>query len=411
MSVYKRGHSWHYDFWLQGHRHTSPTGFETKADATEAEAIRRRKLTRQAAGLESADAADTPTFTDWAAVTFRWQRDRKGLKRPEAAKNTLRMILAFWGARPKADPVEGGVYKNLRLGDPIANPELIEAFEAWMAGRGLSGARKNHYRSACSMLYRVALLPTHRRTSGVRENPFAGVLRDRVKRRTATLDLEQLNAWTRAAPLPVAIAVTIAALAPGLRFGNVVALRWTDISPARDFLSVPHKADRETGAPLTLSISVPLQQLLAEVARIWPDDPYVVPVPTVRKTRARRTGQAPSKDARYWGMNKLVRASIAAAAMPAGVTFHSLRHAVSTWLARWGVSLAERQRALGHQTPQMAAWYSHLGGADTVKPLALLGERVPIAAPVIARLQNESVCGTPAGLRKRSRGKPRKIAS
>lgn len=378
MSVYQRNGLWHYDFWLLGKRRLSPKGFDNKADAVSAEARLKRLETRRAAGLEALDAKDTPTFTDWAGITFKWQRDRKGIKRPEEAKNTLRMILAFWGHKPKRDPVEGGVYKGLRLGDPIEFPELIEEFEEWMTARGLSGARKNHYRSACSMMFRVALLPSNRRRAGVRENPFVGVLRDRVVRRTATIAIEDIQRWAEAAPVPVAIAVTIGALAPALRFGNIVELKRSDLSPARDFLTVPHKADRETGLPMTIAISVPLKGLIDAVEQQWPKDEYVVPL----------VGE------RYWQLQKLVRRSIKSAGLTYGrraangITFHSLRHAMSTWLARWGVSLAERQRALGHQTPQMAAWYTHLGGADTVAPMTMIGERIGIAAAVTERIQN-----------------------
>lgn len=394
MSVYQRNGVWHYDFWVNQRRHTSAKGFPEKADAREAEAHRRLLETRRDAGLEALDAKDTPSFTNWAGVTFKWQRDRKAVKRPAAVKNTLRMILAFWGAKPATDPVEGGAYHNLRLGDPIQRPELIEAFEAWMTARGLSGARKNHYRSACSMLYRVALLPANRRRSGVRENPFAGVLRDRVARRTTTLTIDDLQRWTATAPVPVAIAVTIAALAPALRFGNIVDLKRRDCSPGLEFLTVPgHKTDRETGLPLTVAISPPLAKLLAAIAAQWPRDPYVVPIEGARARPGRRVHAAEPKSARYWHLLRLVRLSITAAGLtygrrePSGVTFHSLRHALATWLARWGLSVAERQRALGHATPAMAAWYTHLGGADTIGPMRLIGDRVTVADGVVARIE------------------------
>ena len=108
MSVYRRNNLWHYDFWLQGRRFHSPKGYAVKSDAVEAEAHVRRVETRRASGLEALDASETPYFTDWAAVAFRWQRDRKGLKRPDQVQLTYRMILAFWGAKPARDPVDGG---------------------------------------------------------------------------------------------------------------------------------------------------------------------------------------------------------------------------------------------------------------------------------------------------------------
>ena len=175
MTVYlpKDCVSYRYNFTWRGQRYTGSTDCTTFADAEQFEAEYRRKLRRRRAGLEPAGAEDTPRFSDWAKVTLEHAKKRKKLKRPEQFATNLHMVLGFWGARPtKREPVEQGVYKDLRLGDPIENPELLEEFERWMDQRRISGARKNHYRSACSMMYRVALLPQHRKRSQVASNPF-----------------------------------------------------------------------------------------------------------------------------------------------------------------------------------------------------------------------------------------------
>lgn len=382
MSVYRPKGSalWRYDFWLFKARHVSPHGFTTKDDAEEAEQAHKRTLRRRAAGLEALDARDTPTFTAWANVTFKWQRTRKHLKAPDEAKNTLRMILAFWGRRPDADPVEAGEYRNLRLGDPIQRPELIADFEAWMERRKLSNSRKNHYRSACSMLYRVALLPEHRRRAGVRENPFAHVLRDRVSRRTSILELEDLERWLQSAPLPVAIGVGLGLLSPALRLRNVVDLTRKQVSRDLQTLTVPHKTERETGLPLTVPISPGLRRVLKQVYAHAPDDPYVVPL----------------KGERYWQFMKLVKQSLKAADLPYGrkaadgITFHTLRHSVQTWLARWKVSREARQRALAHQTSAMTDWYTHLAGTDMAPTMAMIDRRLPVAKALEKRLAEEA---------------------
>ncbi len=394
MTIYRHGPGWRYDFRLGGRRHVSAGSFATRDDAEEAQAKRKRTLRRQRAGLEAADASDTPRFSHWAEVTFKWQRDRKKLKRPDAAKLSLRMILAFWGAKPTdSEAVEGGVYRNLRLGDPIADPELIGEFEDWMTARKISGPRKNHYRSACSMLYRVALLPENRRKSGVRENPFLFVLRDRGRRRTAVLEPDALMRWIESAPLPVALAVGLGTLAPSLRLQNVVELRRDQLSADRRFLTTTHKADRETGLPLTVPISAGLQRVIARVEKEWPGDPYVIPL----------TGE------RYWQMVKLVKRSILAAGLPYGrkrddgITFHSLRHMASTSLARWKVSREERQRALAHATSAMADWYEHLGGAAAESTMALIDEKLPIASMLERRLDEAPSIPVPSKTRKRAR--------
>ena len=395
MSVYqdKSTKRWIFDFQFKHQRYKLPYGLDTRAEAAEAEAQMKRSLRRRAAGLEGWAAEDTPSFSAWAAVTIQFQRERKKLKRPDEAKNTLRMILAFWGRKPKTNPVEDAPYHDLCLGHPIENPELIHDFEEWMKARGLSGSRKNHYRSACSMLYRVALQPMHRMRTGIKENPFRDIMRDPVRRRTRALEPDEIMKWIAVAPLPAVVAVAIGSLAPALRLSNVIELRRDQLSPARDYLTVSHKADQKTGAPLTVAISGALRDILLEVERQAPDDPYVVPIPAPkRRSTQRGPRELDRSNHRYWPLNTLLKQSIKAAGLPYGrrrddgVTFHSLRHAMHTWLARQGVPAATRQMAMGHSTIAMASWYTHLGGADMVPTMELIGG-LPIGASALERIK------------------------
>lgn len=400
MSVYRtKSGRWTYDFWFKERRYYPATSLDAKADADEAEQNHKRSLRRRAAGLEALSSEETPRFSDWAAVTLKFQTQRKKLKSPKEAKSKLRMVLAFWGTKPRTNPVEGGEYRDLRLGDPVQRPELLLDFEAWMDKRGLSGARKNHYRSTCSMLYRVALLPENRTRTGVRENPFAGVLRDKVQRRTRVLTPDDISTWIATAPAPVVAAVTIGALAPALRLRNVVDLAWKDFSAGREFVTLPHKADRETGLPLTIAVSAGLRSVLKELQQQRPKDPYVVPL----------DGE------RYWQLMKMLKRSIKASGLPYGrrradgVTFHTLRHSMNTWLARKGVPAGDRQRAMGHETGAMQEWYTHLGAADTVRAMEMIG-KMPIAKEAVARLK---VLAVPAKSRSTNRfaGTLRKASS
>ena len=51
---------------------------------------------------------------------------------------------------------------------------------------------------------------------------------------------------------------------------------------------------------------------------------------------------------------------------PDGITFHSLRHTLQTWMARWGLARHERQSGMAHTTSAMTDWYTHLSGTDTL---------------------------------------------
>jgi integrase len=372
VTVYlpKRCRTWYYDFRFDGKRHWKTTGQITREDAEDVERQKMRELRRQAAGLpplETLPIPETPRFSDWAAVTLTYARTRKKLKRPEQFAINLKMVLGFWGARPSKDPLEDAPYHNLRLADPIRDPMLIEQFEQWMDERGISGPRKNHYRSACSQMYRVALLPANRKRSGVAENPFAHVVRDRVPKRIRTLTREQLRAVVEAAPWHVRVALAIGGLAPKLRLTNVLALRWGEhVSRDRTAITVPdHKTDRETGLPLVVPVSSELQAVL-DVAWAHRRGAHVVHYHG-RRIADIKTGLKHAVEAAGLTFGR------------AGLTYHSLRHTMATELARMQLPEALRARLMGHADLKTTQIYTHLVAADEVAPLEQLGTRMPLA--------------------------------
>jgi integrase len=391
--------TYRYDFWLFGQRHTGSTFVTTEADADAFEAALRAKLRRRKAGLDPAGPEDTPTFTEWAGATYTHAVKRKKLKRPEQFKINLKMILAFWGRRPtKEEPVdEPAPYHNLRLGDPIADPEWLEKFELWMDARKLSGSRRNAYRSACSALYRVGLMPTHRKRSQVRENPFERGIRDRVPKRIRTFTLEQLREIITQAPAHVGIALGIGALAPKLRLRNILDLKWGEHvdESLTQIVDPDHKTDRQTGLPLVVNVSKELRAVL-ETAQAHRRGRYVVhyrgkhvddiktalkhavqaAAGAIAKRQSEATGK-PVAPALLWGRAK-------------GVTFHSLRHTMATELARMGLPEALRARLMGHADLTTTQIYTHLVAADETAPLEALGARMPVA-DVIKRPVGKSV--------------------
>ena len=385
--------SWRYDFWWRGERFQGNTDLLTKAEAKEVELELRKKLRRRRAGLEAADASDTPRFSVWAAVTLRHHKHRKKLKRPEQLQTNLRMALGFWGERPSKEPLDDAPYKNLRLGDAIANPELLEQFEQWMEDRGLSGSRKNHYRSACSVMFKLALQPAFRKRSQIRENPFAFVQRDRVPKRIRTFTSAQLRAVIEHAAWHIRVALAIGALAPKLRLRNVLDLRWAE-HVAKDLSEISdpdHKTDQETGLPLVVRVSSELRKVL-EIAKKHRRGPYVVQfhgrhvrdIKTGLKHAVVKAGKGDAGKGLVWGRAK-------------GVTYHSLRHTMATELARMGVPEALRTRVMGWRDPQTAKIYTHMVPTDEELPLEELGRRMPVADIIGAP---KKPWGRPEGLAK-----------
>jgi integrase len=364
MTVFKHPHgtTWRYDFHWKGRRYTGTTDQLTKADAELVESDIKKRLRLQLWGIAPMDRERTPLFSAWANHYYTHQERR--LTRPDILKRTLRMVMAFFGRRPPKDKaVKGAPYHNLRLADPILEPEWIERFETWMAERKLSGSSKNTYRSAVSGMYRLAMRPAWRKRTNITSNPMIGAERDRGRSRKATITVEELRAWIAAAPTHVGLALVIGALAPKLRKASILALRWDKNFDAdlTYITTYAHKTIRHNGAPQVMPIDPQLRDILLpfrEAAK-KAQSKYVI---TFR-------GE-PVKDIKTALQNAAKVAGIAYGRDHA--TFHSLRHSAATMLAELGIGEKLRQDVMGHTDVRTTQGYTHLRPIHERAPLAAL---------------------------------------
>lgn len=136
----------------------------------------------------------------------------------------------------------------------------------------------------------------------------------------------------------------------GQRRGNVLEMRWADVDLAAGIWTLSAAQTKQSKAqsnPLVGAASEILQRRWRSAA-----GPWVFPA-----TRASAEGiVGPMSETRL----RDAWARICAAAGIEDLRPHDLRHTAGSWLARLGASEAIRQKALGHQTPAMAARYSHL---------------------------------------------------
>jgi integrase len=366
MSLWKRGDVWHYDFWLLGRRYFGSTRQTVRVDATVCEQEVKRRVRRQAAGLEGPPAAEAPRFQDWAEVHFRERCQH--MSRPEFLEDNLRVILRFWGARPKKDDHPDDPYHDLRLHDPIRDPIWIERFEAWMRGRGSSPQTRNHYRSVLRGMFRTALQPAYRIASGVTLNPFRDVPRESVVERTVTISLEDLRSWLRNASYHVRLAVAIAALAPKLRLASVLALSWQEhVDPDLRFVTVHrHKTVGTLRRPQVVPISEQLRLILKDARQRT--DTYVV-----------EYRQRPVKSIRGGLRSAAERAGLPFGRAVDGATFHTLRHTAASLLAELGEPEAIRKEVMGHRNIATTQRYTHLRPMHEIPAHERLAEAVPIA--------------------------------
>lgn len=374
-SAGERLKAFRYDFRYLGHRYVSPRTWPTEREARDAEAERRRQLRRAAAGLEVPETQRSPFIEDWAEVYLDFLTTRGRHRDLKSLTTVLRVVLRFWGRKPdrELEPHERGPYHDLRLSDPVTTPRHLLDFEQWMTKRGSSGTTRNHYRTAMSQMYRIAMLPQYRSLTHVTMNPFAGLLRDTTRRRTTTLTLSQIRTMLEAAAPHLRLAIAIGSLAPKLRLDNVLGLRWTDIDLEGATITVAqHKTAHVTGAPLVAMISDQLRAIL-EAAFAARDEtiPYVVHYHGRRLVK----------------LDTSIKTACAAAGVPygrdGGVTFHTIRHTAATMLAALGVAESLRKDAMGHRSISTTQWYTHLRPVHELPAVEQLSEALPILDLVV----------------------------
>lgn len=377
MSVYrpKGCVTYRYDFWYRGDRRRGTTHQTTYKEAAEVEGELKAKLRRQAGGLVRHQ--DSPRFAEWAGVYY--THVAKTLVAPQHVDDTLRVVLRFWGQRPGPNSdakVEATApYHDLRLVDPIDNPDWIDRFEAWVDARGVSHQTRNHYFSVMSRMYRVAMLPKFRQHTGVRFNPFAGIPKEKTRPRQVTLSVPQLLAWIQEASYHVRLAAAIAALAPKFRVRNILELQWgRDVDRQLQFITVhQHKTEHRTKAPLVAAVSAQLRGILKDARTRAPGATHVV-VYRGKPVRSIRGG---------------VKAAFEAAGIPygrdvaGGATFHTVRHSIATLLAELDETEAKRAALMG-QDPATTKRYTHLRPVKERQLAERLSRAVKIAKAVTA---------------------------
>lgn len=132
----------------------------------------------------------------------------------------------------------------------------------------------------------------------------------------------------------------------GLRIGEALDLKWTDVSRTEQLIYVKRAKGRKDRR-------VPLQDTLIRLL----EDYY----------RAYRTrdfifeGQSGGKYS-YRSAQQVLRRSVTRAGIKKPVTLHTLRHSYATHLLEAGVGLRYIQDILGHNSPKTTMLYTHVSG-------------------------------------------------
>jgi integrase len=165
--------------------------------------------------------------------------------------------------------------------------------------------------------------------------------------------------------------IVIMALNTGLRKGNVLNLKWSNIDLKNGFILVDMT---KNGERLEIPINETLRQTLQNLPRRL-DNGYLFYGPKTDK---------PYPD---------VKRSFSSACRKAGITnfhFHDLRHTFASHLIMAGIDLTTVKELLGHKDIKMTLRYAHLAPSHKVRAVEILDSTIN-NAPTIQKLYNRGI--------------------
>jgi len=153
-------------------------------------------------------------------------------------------------------------------------------------------------------------------------------------------------------------AVVIVAISTGMRSGEIMTLRWSQIDLARGQILLN---DTKNGTSRAVPLAGHALALMQEIAKVRRLDTTLV-----------FFGRDPKKPV---GLKKPWTTAVNKAEL-ADFRFHDLRHSAASYLAMNGASTIEIAAVLGHKTLQMVKRYSHLANSHTALVVASMNDKI-----------------------------------
>jgi integrase len=151
----------------------------------------------------------------------------------------------------------------------------------------------------------------------------------------------------------------VLALATGMRQGELMGLKWSDVD-LKNGVAILHETKNGERRRVPLSgLGLELLREHAKIRRI--DTPLLFP--------SDRKPQQPTDLKKSW-LNALAKAEID------NFHWHDLRHCTASYLAMNGASLAEIAEVLGHKTLSMVKRYAHLSDGHVSNVVASMNHKI-----------------------------------
>lgn len=333
FSLRKRSHQvYHITYYQHGKRHTKSTGVKTKPEALAA--LSKFKELIQTQGISLSVRQFIGEFKAYGEANY--------------ARKTMKLytaILEHFAAIVKDIPMRELTSKHVDRYKTVR----LSAYK----GTAKEGKEKREKISPVSVNVELRMLKsalnTARRWKLIDSNPFEGVTLAEVPQREpvffSRLDFETLlqsikHKWLKEAVL--------FAVLTGLRRGEIVNLKWTDVDLQRRIIQIQStptfrtKQGRRRIVPLSETATYLLQ------AKHGKDAAEYVFTHNGKQVDDEWLSQAFKKAVSKAKLNK------------PGLHFHSLRHTFASWLVQDGCSLYEVQHLLGHSSSKVTEVYAHL---------------------------------------------------
>lgn len=258
-------------------------------------------------------------------------------------------------------------------------PQRLEQYKAHRrqtvyAGRQISGSRINRELAVLKAAFNRGI-----QWGLIVDNPVRRVkfFSEKDRARTRFLSAEEKK---RLLPLlsPEVAAVVICALKTGMRQGEILGLKWSEVNLDTNLITL-----RKTKAKTIRHIPIhpELQGILKGLPKLGE---YVFC----------------ERDGGRYSRNGHLRSEFDNAVAASGLRdfhFHDLRHTFASELVMKGVDIKTIAELLGHSTTRMTERYSHLSPSHKALAINLLGSEKALGRPGGRRKASQSEFGRPRG--------------
>jgi len=326
---------------------------------------------------------------NWAQQTESAIRDGRYFPTHEAKRRTLADLVDRYLEQTKAKR-DAAYYERKRhlltwwkeqLGDYTlaqVTPALVAEFRDKLLSQNIgtkekplhrSPATANRYLAALSKAFSDAVREWH----WLPDNPLRRVAKEQESQgRVRYLSDDERGALLEAcqkSELPELHLIVLLALTTGMRRGEILGLRWSDLNLDRRLIVLNKTKNGERrSVPIDPTVE-PLLHEHGKVRRIGNDMVFPnrgkVRKPMAHGADLPHPNSEPVKDAQgpLW-FDQFWYAALELAGIK-DFRFHDLRHTAASYLAMSGATTAEIAAVLGHKTLQMVKRYAHLSDQHT----------------------------------------------